>query len=69
MNVCRCAACTLLAGAITLDAVGHRFDHPHTHVPAPSENANFFISTAASTMSSSARSAMTQGSSHATHLR
>jgi len=70
MDVCRCAARSLLAGAITLHAVGDRFDHPHTHVPTVGENATAFnIAVAASTMIRSARSAMTQGSSHATHLR
>jgi len=70
MNAVRCAACSLLAGAITLHAVGDRFDHAHTHVPTAGENATTFnIAVAASTMSSSARSAMTLGSSHAPHLR
>jgi len=68
MNAYRCAACTLLAGAITIDAVGHRFDHPHVHVSAPSENATFVTSTTG-TISSSARSTMPQGSGHAPHLR
>ena len=70
MNAVRCAACSLLAGAIALHAVGDRFDHPDIHVPAAGENATAFnIAVAASTMSRSARSAMTQGSSHASHLR
>lgn len=57
MNVCRCAACALLAGAITLDAVGRSFEHPHTHVAAAGENAVTFLNVvAASTISSSARS-------------
>jgi len=69
MDVCRCAARSLLAGAIALHAVGDRFEHPHIHVPAAGENATTFnIAVAASTMSSSTRSAMTQGSSHV-HLR